>query len=66
MGEARSNMDIHLNHQDGSDHVLASENLSVKEVTLDRGPILGWIMAANMVPRYLSYVSVISRRYNEW
>ena len=37
-----------------------------KVVTLDRGPTLGWIMAADMVPRYPGYVSVGSRRYNEW
>ena len=41
-------------------------NLSDKEVTLDHGPALGWIMAADMVPRYPGYVSVGSRRYNEW
>ena len=41
-------------------------NHSDKEVTLDRGTALGWIMAADMVPRYPSYVSVGSRRYNEW
>ena len=41
-------------------------NLSDKVVTLDRGPTLGWIMAADMVPRYPRYVSVGSRRYNEW
>ena len=40
-------------------------NLSHKEVTLDRGPALNWIMAADMVPRYPGYFSVGSRRYNE-
>ena len=33
-------------------------NLSDKVVTLDRGPTLGWIMAADMVHRYPGYVSV--------
>ena len=41
-------------------------NLSDKEVTLDRGPALGWIMAADMVPQYPGYVSIGSRRYSEW
>ena len=41
-------------------------NLSDKVVTLDRGPTLGWIMADDMVLRYPGYVSVGSRRYNEW
>ena len=41
-------------------------NLSDKVVTLDRRPTLGWTMAADMVPRYPGYVSVGSRRYNEW
>ena len=39
--------------------------LSDKEVTLDRGPALGWNMAPEIVPQYLGYVSVVSRRYNE-
>ena len=41
-------------------------NLSDKEATLDRGPALGWIAAADMVLRCTVYVSVVSRRYNEW
>ena len=41
-------------------------NLSDKVVTLDRGPSLGWIMTADMMPRYPDYVSVASRRYNAW
>ena len=41
-------------------------NLTDKDVTLDRGPVLGWSMAADMVPRYPIYVFVGSRRYNEW
>ena len=41
-------------------------NLSDTVVTLDCGPALGWIMAADMVPQYPGYVSVGSRRYNEW
>ena len=41
-------------------------NRSDKEVTLDRGPALGSIIDADMVPRYPGYVSVGSRRYNEW
>ena len=32
--------------------------LSYTEVTLDRGPALGWIMAADMVSRYPGYFSV--------
>ena len=42
------------------------KNFSDTEVTIDRGPTLGWIMAADMVPRYPGYVSVGSRRYNAW
>ena len=41
-------------------------NHSDKVVNLDRGPALCWTMAADMVPRYAGYVSVESRRYNEW
>ena len=41
-------------------------NLTDKDVTLDRGPVLGWSMAADMVPRYPIYVFVGSRRSNEW
>ena len=41
-------------------------NLIDAEVTLDRGPALGWIMSADMVPQYPVYASVGSRRYNEW
>ena len=41
-------------------------NISDTEVTFDHGPDLGRIMAADMVPRYPGYVSVGSRRYNEW
>ena len=41
-------------------------NISDIAVTLDRGPALGWIMAADMVPRYPGYGSNGSRRYNEW
>ena len=46
--------------------LLQLTNLSDKVVTLDRGPALGWIMAADMVPRYPGYGSVGSQRYNEW
>ena len=40
-------------------------NLSDKVDTRDGGPALGWIMAADMVPRYPGYVSVGLRRYNK-
>ena len=40
---------------------LQMTNLSDKVVTLDRGPTLGWIMAADMVTRYTCYNSVGSR-----
>ena len=41
-------------------------NFSDKVVTLDHRPALGWIMATDIVPRYPGYVSVGSRRLNEW
>ena len=41
-------------------------NLIDTEITLDSGPVLGCIMAADMVPRYPGYVLVGSRRYTEW
>ena len=50
----------------GRINFLQLTNLIDKVVTLDRGPILRWNMAADMVPRYTGYVSVESRRYNDW
>ena len=50
----------------GRINFLQLTNLSDKVVTIDRGTTLGWIMDADMVPRYPGYISVGSRRYNEW
>uniref|UniRef100_A0AAV1V617 Uncharacterized protein n=1 Tax=Peronospora matthiolae TaxID=2874970 RepID=A0AAV1V617_9STRA len=41
-------------------------NLGDKKTTFGHGPALGWIMAADMVPRYPGYVSFGPRWYNEW
>ena len=41
-------------------------NVCDKEVILNRGVQVGWWMANDMVPRSPGYVSVGSRRYNEW
>ena len=61
-----SKLGTHRNHQDRSDKYLHLTHLSDKENTLDRGPALGWIMSADMMPQYPVYASVGSRRYNEW
>ena len=49
----------------GRINYLHPTNLSDKIFILDRAPVLGWIMAADMVPRCPGYVSVGSRRYNK-
>ncbi|CAI5722015.1 unnamed protein product [Peronospora effusa] len=41
-------------------------NIGDQEVDCSHGPPLGWWMAADMIPRSPGYVSVESRRYNEW
>ena len=41
-------------------------NLVDQEVILNHDTPLGWWMAADMIPRSPGYVSVGSRRYNEW
>ena len=59
-------MGTHRYYRDGLDQVLPLTNLSDTAFTLDHGPALGWIMAADMVSRYPVYASVGLRRYNEW
>ena len=59
-------MGTHRTYWDRSDQFLQLTNLSDKVLTINRGPTLRWIMATDMVPRYPGYVSVGSRRYNEW
>ena len=41
-------------------------NIGDQEVILGDGPPLGWWMAVDLIPRSPGYVSVGSRRYNEW
>ena len=41
-------------------------NLSDAEVILQTKSPLGMWMTINMIPRSPGYVSVVSRRYNEW
>ena len=41
-------------------------NIVDRKVIVHPGAPLGWWMAADMIPRSPGYVSVGSRRYNEW
>lgn len=45
---------------------LALTNIVHTEVILHKGIQLGWCMAEKMMPRSRGYVSVGSRRYNDW